>query len=160
MDKITKNSPKRLLVVDAVDDLAKQLFGDKYDYHITTTQYDPLEALDKLDKPRWSTVLGDEATELFDMGRSLKNEVLVNVAITTKIPDNHLAHAIPYLEDVETIKNELVGREIEHKDNVIYGNVQNEEYPTWSVRHDIDYTVGVLFILFSIVLVIFDNDRD
>lgn len=73
------------------------------------------------------------------------------------MPSNHLAHAMPYLEDIEKIKHELVGQEIEHKGHVIYGNVQNENYPAWSATHDMDYTAGVLRILFAIILRIYDE---
>jgi hypothetical protein len=157
MDKITKDSPKRLLVVDAVDDIAQQLFGEKYDYYITTTQYDPLEYLNKLKKPRWTTVLGEESTVLFDMGKTLANDVLVNVVITAPVQDNHLAQALPYLEDIEQFKHELIGQEIEHKENVIYGNVQTEDYPAWSASHEIDFTAKILRIVFAVVLRIFDE---
>jgi len=159
MDKITETSPKRLIVVDAVDDLSRQLFGDKYDYKLTTSLYDPLEGIYELKKPKWTTVLGAEASELYDHGGTIQNEVLVNVVLAAKVPSNHLAHAMEYLEDIETIKRNLVGCTIEHKGHYIYGNVQNEELPAWSSEHDIDTVAGILRIIFRIVLRI-DDDRN
>jgi len=160
MDKITENSPKRLIVADAVDALAQELFGDRYDYKITTTQYDPIEDIHELTKPKWTTILGDESSELFDQNGTLANDVLINVLITANVPSNHLAHAMPYLEDIEKVKKELVGKGIEHKGYPIYGNVESEDHPAWSSTHDIDYTAGgsVLRVLFAIVLRIFDDD--
>ena len=66
---------------------------------------------------------------------------------------------MPYLEDIETIKTEMLGKDFEHKGHWIYGNVKNEEYPMWSSEHNIDYTAGdsVLRILFAIVLRIDDE---
>ena len=159
MDKITTDSPKRLIVADAVDALAQELFGDKYDYSITTTQHDPIEDVFKLQKPKWTTILGDESSELFDLGGVIANDVLVNVLVMANVQSNHLAHAIPYLEDIEAVKKELVGKIIEYKGHTIYGNVQSEDYPAWSSTHDIDYSAGgsVLRVLFAIVLRIFDN---
>jgi hypothetical protein len=160
MNKITADSPKRLIVVDAVDEVAQNLFGDKYDYDIKTTFYDPIEDyVNSLQKPKWTTVLGDESTELINHGRTLANDVLINVLITAKVPSNNIAHAMPYLEDIETIKRELVGVDIEHKDHVINGGVQNEDRPAWSATHDIDHSAGgsVLRIEFAIVMRIHDE---
>ena len=159
MDKITTQSPKRLIVVDAIDALAQDMFGDKYDYHITTTQHDPLEKVYKLEKPRWTSILGDESTELDNFGGSLANDVLVNVLVTANVPSNHLAHAMPYLEDIETMKRTLIGNQIDHKGHSITCNTQNEDLPAFSATHDIDYSGGggVLRILFAIVLRIYDE---
>jgi len=159
MDKITANSPKRLIVADGVDALSRELFGDKYTYNLTTTLYDPLEHIHDLPKPKWTTILGDESTELHDLGGTLVNDVLINVLVTANVPSNHLAHTIPYLEDIETIKKNLIGQELEHKGNVITGNVQSEDYPAWSTSHDIDHSAGgsVLRILFAVVLKIYDE---
>ena len=159
MYKITETSPKRLIVVDAVDDLARQLFGDKYDYEMTTSLYDSLEGIYELKKPKWVTVLGAESSELYDYGRTIQNEVLINVVLATKVPSNHLSHAIEYLTDIETIKHNLIGCTIEHKEHFIYGNVQNEELPSWSTEHNIDTVASILRIVFSIVLRI-DDDRN
>ena len=159
MDKITEQSPKRLIVVDAVDALAQELFGEKYDYNITVTQYDPIEDLHELEKPRWTSILGDESTELHNLGGTLENEVLINVLTTANVPSNHLSHAIPYLEDIEKIKRDLLGCQLTHKGNEITCNTENEDRPAWSVTHDIDHTNGgsVLRILFAIVLRIYDE---
>ena len=159
MDKITTQSPKRLIVVDAVDALALGLFGDKYDYEMAVTSYDQLEDVHDLKKPRWTSVLGDESTELHNMGGSLANDVLINVVVKANVPSNHLAHTIPYLEDIETIKQELIGGELEHKGHTIACNTENEDRPAWSATHDIDHSGGgsVLRIEFAIVLRIYDE---
>jgi hypothetical protein len=160
MDKITENSPKRLIVIDAVDTLAQELFGDRYDYTITTTQFDPIEDIHELKKPKWTTILGDESSELYDQKGTLANDVLINVLIMANVLSNHLAHAIPYLEDIEVVKKELIGKAVEHKGHVISGDVHSEDHPAWSSTHDIDYSAGgsVLRILFAIVLRIFDEN--
>ena len=159
MDKITENSPKRLIVVDAVDDLAQELFGDRYEYNIATTHYDPIEGLHELVKPRWLSVLGDESTELHNLGKTLSNDVLINVLVTANVQSNNLAHTMPYLEDIERIKRELIGCELEHKEHTIICAPQNEDRPLWSTTHDIDHSAGgaVLRIEFAIVLRIFDE---
>ena len=156
MDKITEHSPKRLIVVDAVDALAQELFGDKYDYDMTTTLYDPLEVFEQQDKPKWVTILGDEASELHDLGGTIVNTVLINGQIFAKVPSNNLAHAMPYLQDIDVLKKELIGQMIEYKGHVIYGNVQSEEHPAWSTFHDIDLTGKILRIQFAILLRIHD----
>jgi len=164
MDKITPVSPKRLIVADAVDDLARQLFGDKYDYDMAVSQYDPLEYIESMDKPKWVTILQDESSEVYDMrGKTgtLRNEVLINVCLTAKVPSRHLSHAMPYLEDIETIKNELIGSIIDHKGHAIYGDVQSEDRPAFATTHDVEYLAGdsVFRAIFAIVLRI-DDDRD
>ena len=103
--------------------------------------------------------LGPESSEQYDHGGTIQNEVLINVVLVTKVPTNHLGHAIEYLNDVETIKNNLIGCTIEHKGHFIYGDVQNEELPTWSSEHDIDTIASILRIVFCIVLRI-DDDRN
>ena len=162
MDKITTDSPKRLIVADAVDDLSRQLFGDKYDYEMAVVQYDPFEYFEKFEKPTWVTILGDESSEIFDMNGqrgTLQNEVLINVLVTAKVPTKHLAHTIPYLTDIETIKNELIGSTIDHKGHAICGDVQNENHPVWSAEHDVEIVGGdsVFRARFSIVLRIYDD---
>ena len=159
MDKIAENSPKRLIVVDAVDALSLGLFGDKYDYNITITQYDPIEDIHELKKPRWTSILGDESSVLHNLGGTLKNEVLINVLVTANVPSNNLAHAIPYLEDIETIKLALIGNELDHKGHTISCNTENEDRPAWSATHDIDNSAGgsVLRIVFAIVLTIYNE---
>ena len=159
MDKITAASPKRLIVVDGVEALAQSLFGDKYEHTLTTTQYDPIEDIYELEKPKWTTILGDESSELLNFGKTIENEVLVNAIVTAKVPSNHLAHAIPYLEDIEKIKRELLGNHFTHKGNGIVASIGNEDRPTWSTVHDIDHSGGgsVLRIQFAIVMKIHDE---
>jgi len=158
MDKITEHSPKRLIVVDAVEALAEGLFGDAYEYElVASATYDPLELIHKLEKAKWITILGDEASELYDLGGTIRNEVLVNVLILAPVPSPNLAHTIPYLEHVEIMKHNLIGCEIEHKGHVIYGDVQSEA-PAWWSDNDIEHIARALRIRFAIVLRI-DDDR-
>ena len=161
MDKITEHSPKRLIVVDAVDDLARGLFADRYEYWMVTTMHDPLEKLHELVQPRWTTVLGEESTELINYGKTLANDVLVNVLLVAPVPSSHLAHAIPYLEDVEVMKRSLIGTMIDHKGHTMTCNTQSEKFPAFSTEHDIDYFGSglVLRIQFAVVLRIHDEGK-
>jgi len=161
MDKITKDSPKRLIVLDCIDALAQKLFGDKYDYRMAVSlNHDPLEKLNKLEKPVWYSILGDESSELTNYGGTIENEVLINIEVVASVVSDHLVYAMSYLEDIETIKRELIGCELEHKDHWVKGNVQNEDYPVSSATHDIEQAFGglVLRIIFSMTFKIDDDD--
>lgn len=111
MDKITETSAKRLIVLDCIDFLASQMFGDKYTYSMHVVAHDPLEELTKLEQPIWNTILGDESSELFDMGKTIANDILINVHITAPVPSTNIAHAIPYLEDIgKMLATEVFGK--------------------------------------------------
>lgn len=159
MDKITETSAKRLIVLDCIDFLASQMFGDKYTYSMHVVAHDPLEELTKLEQPIWNTILGDESSELFDMGKTIANDILINVHVTAPVPSTNIAHAIPYLEDIDALKQKLIGQELQHKGNYIYGDFQNEAMPISSITHNIEYAFGaaVLRLQFAIVLRIYQN---
>ena len=159
MDKITEHSPKRLIVIDAVDAIAQELFGEKYEYDMVVSLYDSLENFQELEKPKWTTVLGVESSEMFDNGGTIRNEVLVSVIVHAPVPSDNLAHAIHYLEDIEIMKHELIGVIIDHKGHSIYGDVQNEDAPAWASEHDMNSVANILRIVFHIVLRI-DDDRN
>lgn len=159
MDFITETSPVRLIVLDYVDHTARSMFGDKYDYRASVSTHDPLENITKLGKPIWNTILGEEASEVFDNGGTLQNEVLLNGHIIAMVMSNGIEDTQEFLADIEQFKLKLVGQDAEHKGHWIQGNYKTKEYPAFSSNHDIDYTFGtILRVQFALVLRIY-NDK-
>jgi hypothetical protein len=161
MDFITPESPKRLIVVDFVDSMATRLFGDKYEYRIAVAEHDPLEKLNEIGKPLWTTILREESSQIIDLDGTLENEICINVEIVAKVASSHLIHTQDYLQDIEIIKNHLLGKIYDYKDNAIYGDIGNKEYPIFSTEHSINYRFGapVLFINFTVLLKIHTENQ-
>ena len=157
MDSITGNSPKRLIVLDCVEEVVKKLLGDNYSYRICVSDLDSLELIKKIDKPICSFILGDERSDLYDLSGTIENEVLIGVSIIKPVESNHLVNVIDVIEDIEKIKNKIVGNDYEHKGNMINGSFQSKEFNNASSSHDIDYSFGngIFRCLFWVLLRIY-----
>jgi len=151
-----------LIVADFVHTQAQELFGDKYEYRLCVSTHDPLEKLAKLEKPVWTTILGDESSVIHDLHGTLENEILINVTTLAIVESNNLRESLPFLEDIEKMKMLLLSNEFIHKDHEICGGVYSQETPAFSASHDIDFSFGapVLRCQFAIILKIYSEADD